>query len=54
MEEVNLALGSLGASVCCSVPSREGYSAEGLLQGGPWMAEGWIKAPVGLYVVLLM
>ena len=48
MEEVNLATASLGATICCSVPSSDGHPAASLLEGGAWLADSFMKPPVSL------
>jgi len=42
----------LGASICCSVPSRDSHPPSNLLQGKGWMADGFIRPPVSIIVHL--
>ena len=52
MEGLNLASSKLGATVCCSVPSRDSHPPSNLLQGKGWMADGFIRPPVSIIVHL--
>jgi len=52
MEEINLASSSLGATICCSTPSRDDHPSSSLLEGGAWMADYFIKSPVNLVIHL--
>lgn len=48
MDPVNHALSSLGATICCSVPSSDSHPASCLLEAGAWLADSFIKPPVRL------